>query len=197
MPPIRVATAPPRATDVANGAIAVFGSSEPQPGEALYETAREVGRLLALDGHSVLTGGYGGMMEGASRGATEAGGEAIGVICDIFPDRKPNPYVSRVVRSADLHERTRLLIEGATGFVVLAGKAGTLAELALLWALQRAGCLGRRPMVTLGDLWPAVVEQLAEAGLLESAQLARMRFTRSPAESVAALRRAFREEGSE
>ncbi|MCB0028595.1 MAG: hypothetical protein KDE28_11845, partial [Anaerolineales bacterium] len=42
--------------------IAVFGSSSPQPGSAAYETAREVGRLLAQRGYAVATGAYGGTM---------------------------------------------------------------------------------------------------------------------------------------
>ena len=52
--------------------VAVFGSSEPVEGELLYAVARDVGRELALAGYAVATGGYGGVMEAASRGAREA-----------------------------------------------------------------------------------------------------------------------------
>jgi len=57
----------------AKAAVAVFGSSEPAAGDPLYEAARRVGSLLAGAGYDVVTGGYGGVMEGASRGAVEAG----------------------------------------------------------------------------------------------------------------------------
>ncbi len=77
--------------------IAVFGSSEPLEGEPLYEQARRVGALLAAAGYRVVTGGYGGVMEGASRGAIERGGEAIGVVCGaVFPARSPNRYLTEV-----------------------------------------------------------------------------------------------------
>ena len=178
--------------------ISVFGSSEPLPGSPLYESAREVGRCLARAGLLVLTGGYGGVMEGASRGATEAGGRAIGVVCDIFPDRSANRYLSETVHSRDLHERTRLLVERAAGFIVLEGKAGTLAELALLWALHRAGCLDRRPVVLLGDRWRALVRHLDRSGQLEAAQLEITHHARNPEEAVIVLRQALPgEEASE
>lgn len=53
--------------------IAVFGSALPLEGSAAYEEARLTGQLLARAGYVVLNGGYGGVMEGASRGAREAG----------------------------------------------------------------------------------------------------------------------------
>lgn len=70
--------------------VAVFGSADPPEGDPLYELARTVGGLLVNAGYGVLTGGYGGVMEGASRGAAEAGGVAIGVTCAVFGDRAPS-----------------------------------------------------------------------------------------------------------
>ncbi len=171
--------------------IAVFGSSEPGPGEPLYRAAESLGRRLARSGFAVVTGGYGGVMEAASKGAREAGGRAIGVVCRIFPDREPNPWLTRVVDSVDLHERTRELIERAAGFVVLEGRAGTLAELAFLWALARAGQLGDRPVVLLGDPWEPLVALAAERGYLLDPELAVVRRAADPAAAVECLRRAL------
>jgi uncharacterized protein (TIGR00725 family) len=75
------------ADSLAGRTIAVFGSSEPKPGSEAYETARAVGRLLASRGARVANGGYGGVMEGASRGAAETNGAVVGVTCAIFGDR--------------------------------------------------------------------------------------------------------------
>ncbi len=168
-------------------AIAVFGSSEPLPGAPLYEQALRLGRLLAEAGHPVVTGGYGGVMEAASRGAREAGGQTIGETCEIFRDRKPNGYVDREIATADLHARTQRLIELSAGFVILSGKAGTLSELALLWALQRAGCLAERRVVLLGDPWRELLRFLAERDLLEPAQLSVTRVAETPEQAVREL----------
>ncbi len=170
------------------GAIAVFGSSEPRPGDPLYETARDVGRLLAGGGFRVVTGGYGGVMEGASRGAAEVGGSPLGVVCGVFRDRAPNPYLGEVVDTPDLFARTRTLVEAADGYVVLEGKSGTLAELSLLWALHRAGSLGRRPVVLLGDAWRPFLRHLVRARMIESEQFDVTRVVDSPEEALAAVR---------
>ena len=59
--------------------VTVFGSSRPPAGHADYEEARALGAALATRGFAVCTGGYGGTMEAASRGAKEAGGKVYGV----------------------------------------------------------------------------------------------------------------------
>jgi uncharacterized protein (TIGR00725 family) len=167
--------------------VAVFGSSEPAPDSLLYRIALETGRLLAARGFTVLTGGYGGVMEGASRGATEEGGNTVGVLCDIFSKRTANRWIQETIQAADLFERTRLLIENADAYVVLHGKAGTLAELTLVWALHRAGCLERRPVVLLGDGWSRFMQTLNDGGMLDPAQREITKIAVSPQEAVEVL----------
>src|SRR5215831_16801474 len=62
--------------------VSVFGGSQPKEGSLPYAEARELGRMLAEGGHTVLTGGYIGTMEAVSRGAAESGGHVIGVTCE-------------------------------------------------------------------------------------------------------------------
>jgi uncharacterized protein (TIGR00730 family) len=171
--------------------VAVFGSSETIPGEPLYEQARHLGALLARQDLLVVTGGYGGVMEAASRGAREAGGGALGVVCDGWSERGrlPNAYLSERVGTPDLHERTRGLVERADAYVVLPGKSGTLAELTLLWALHRAGALEERPIVLLGDPWPPLLRHLVEWNMLELAQLRVTRVVKTPEDAAALLAR--------
>jgi uncharacterized protein (TIGR00730 family) len=172
--------------------IAVFGSSEPGPGDPRYERARALGRALARAGYGVVTGGYGGVMEAASRGAREAGGTATGVVCgDLFSGRVPNPWLTESVSTPDLFERTRELVRRARGFVVLGGKAGTLAELAFLWALNRAGCLADRPVILLtgpsGEPWNALMTCLEHSDLLDPSELAATEIVASPGAAVRRL----------
>jgi len=172
--------------------IAVFGSSQPRPADEAYRTARRVGELLATAGYGVITGGYGGVMEAASRGAREAGGQTIGVPCGTFKGRRPNSWVTDVVPADDLYDRTRELIERAAGYIVLPGKAGTLAELAFLWALNRAGCLDGRPVVLLGAVWPSLMELLESTSMLEQDQLRHTHRVESPEQAVETLVRLLR-----
>jgi uncharacterized protein (TIGR00730 family) len=170
--------------------VAVFGSSQAEAGGSLYESARRLGELLSSAGYGVVNGGYGGVMEAVSLGARQAGGSATGVTARIFGGRgEGNAHLSRTILEEDLHLRTRRLIEMSTAYIILAGKAGTLAELAFLWALHRAGTLGDRPIVLLGPFWKGFVEDLVARDLLEPGQAAATAYAATPEEAVALIRR--------
>lgn len=172
-------------------AIAVFGSSEPPEGSAPYELARKVGSLLARSGFVVITGGYGGVMEAASRGAVEAGGECIGVTTRAFRASRtsPNRFLTTHVEEIGLFERTRELIERSDGYIILPGKSGTLAELTFLWALHRAHLLGSRPIVLLGSPWRRYVDQVEALGLVDRDQIAITKIADDAERAVEAIRK--------
>src|SRR5262245_62029230 len=60
-------------------AVSIFGSARVHHGDPMYGVARTVGRRLAEEGFTVITGGGPGIMEGANRGAAEAGGVSVGL----------------------------------------------------------------------------------------------------------------------
>jgi uncharacterized protein (TIGR00730 family) len=165
--------------------VAVFGSSEPQPGDPVYENARLVGTLLARAGCAVLNGGYGGVMEASGRGAREAGGHVIGVTVETFSGRTPNPYLVEEHREPNLYSRCRRLIEEGDAFIILPGRSGTLSELTLLWALLRAGQMPEKPIALMGEEWPPLLDTLRRLDFLEPRLLDVTRCTPSPEEAVA------------
>jgi uncharacterized protein (TIGR00730 family) len=175
-------------------AVAVFGSSEPAEGEPLYEAARRVGHLLAREGFEVVTGGYGGVMEAASRGAVEAGGVSLGITSRALSPlrRAPNPYLTRHIEEGDLFERTRELIGRSAGYIILPGKAGTLAELTFLWALNRAQLLQGRPIVLLGPSWRSYLEQVNALELVDPPELEITHVAGTPEEAVGLIRSKIR-----
>jgi len=159
--------------------VSVFGSSQARPGQEGYQIAEEVGRMLASHGFAVANGGYGGCMEAVSRGARAAGGEVIGVICGAWPTR-PNAFVSEVVRTGNLCERLRTLIElGTAGYVVLPGATGTLLELAGAWELASVKTPGARPIICVGEYWRPLVTLI---GRLKPSAARRVAFVGSPVE---------------
>src|SRR5262245_12732371 len=64
--------------------IAGFGSSTARPGSPAWTLSHDLGAELARAGATVMTGGYGGIMEACSQGANEAGGMVIGVTVELF-----------------------------------------------------------------------------------------------------------------
>ena len=146
--------------------VTVFGSSRPRQGEAEYETAFELGQLLASAGFALCNGGYGGIMEATARGAKEAGGTTIGVVSKIF-SMKSNSFIDRKIATASLVERLMKLIELGDAYVVLKGGTGTLVELAMVWELMNKRLLAKKPIVAIGNSWSPVIRTLRDQLLHE------------------------------
>jgi hypothetical protein len=118
--------------------VAVVGNSRPPP-QAL-PVAESLGRLIVEAGWRLVTGGMGGVMEAASRGAHAAQGYREGDVLGILPtsDRAAgNPYVDIAVPSNLGCARNVLVVATADAVVAVGGGAGTLSEIALAWQLGR------------------------------------------------------------
>ena len=141
--------------------VTVFGSSRPQAGEADYEEARALGAELARRGFAVCSGGYGGTMEAASRGAKEAGGRVLAVTATFFRART-NAWVDEETRVATWEERLFELIRQGDAYVACKGGTGTLVELAVVWEMLNKSVMAGKPFVVLGDFWRPIIERVRE-----------------------------------
>jgi hypothetical protein len=144
-----------------SGIITVFGSSRPRDGEDDYQQARELGRELAARGFRVCSGGYGGVMEAASRGAKDSGGATLAVTADFFK-REANAWVDEVSTMVTWQERLFELIRLGEGFVACKGGTGTLVELAVVWEMLNKGVMLGKPFVVLGEFWTPIIERVRE-----------------------------------
>ena len=100
--------------------ITVYGSSQVQAGDAVYQDALTIGSGLARAGYTVMSGGYFGVMEAVSKGARQAGGHVIGVTTDQIGlqfNVKPNSYLDEIVNYADLRDRLLHMVEHADGYL--------------------------------------------------------------------------------
>jgi uncharacterized protein (TIGR00730 family) len=140
--------------------ITIFGGSKPLPGSPAYLEAHRLGRLLAGAGYAVQTGGYIGIMEAISRGASECGGHVIGVTCDEIEGWRPvapNQWMMEEKRLPTLRERLFVLIDECDGAVALPGGIGTLAEIILSWAQLQIHPEDNRPLIVIGDGWEETI----------------------------------------
>ena len=144
-----------------NRTIAVFGSSRPKPGEPDYDEARSLGCALADRGFVVCSGGYGGVMEAASRGAKEVNGRTLAVTAAVFHSRA-NAWADEERSVGTWEERLFELIRCAHGYVACKGGTGTLAELAVVWEMLNKGFLTARPFVVLGDFWVPILDRVRQ-----------------------------------
>jgi uncharacterized protein (TIGR00725 family) len=118
---------------------AVIGDANPGP--EVVVAAEQLGRLLAGLGITVVSGGLGGVMEGVSRGARQAGGLVVGIV----PSNRladANPWCNVVIPTGFGHARNVLTALAGDFVVAIGGGAGTLSELCFAW-------MHGRPILTL------------------------------------------------
>jgi len=124
--------------------IGVIGSAGPEeyPGkggatEKLIKKAREIGRLLAERNVFVVTGGKGGIMEAAAKGAKEGGGITIGVIKDGKRFVSNNFTDVEVVTGMSTGGSEFVQTLMCDVLIVLGGGAGTLEEMTIAYRNQK------------------------------------------------------------
>lgn len=111
--------------------VAVIGGR--RVSKKLLREAEEVGRLLAREGFLVLTGGLGGVMEAASRGASNEGGTTVGILPQESADAA-NDYVDIPIATGLGIARNVIIARSADALIAVGGQYGTLSEIA--YALQ-------------------------------------------------------------
>jgi uncharacterized protein (TIGR00725 family) len=125
--------------------VAVIGGGTPQPDDEVH--AEAVGEVLAMGGATLITGGLGGVMAAACRGAKSAGGITVGVLPT--DDRSTaNEWVDVAVPTGLGEARNALVVRMADSIVAIGGEYGTLSEIGLA---LRAG----KPVIGLGT-WTLV-----------------------------------------
>lgn len=167
--------------------VTIFGGSKCCEPDPEYVQARRVGELLADAGYTICTGGYLGVMEGASRGAHERGGRVLGITMNQFK-AEPNRYLTDKVATPHFYERLQRLITRSVGFIAIRGGMGTVTELSLVWNKIQTGVIGPRPLVLLGDCWPPIVREWQNHLAVSEHDIKALDFAATPEEAVAIIK---------
>lgn len=109
-------------------AVSIFGSSKTHKNNKYYKLAYRTAYLLAKSGYTVITGGGGGIMEAANKGAKEAGGESVGLNIEIPVQQKPNDYITTLINFKYFFIRRVMFVKYAKAFIVFPGGFGTMDE---------------------------------------------------------------------
>lgn len=173
--------------------VTVFGSARFAPDHHYYRLAREVGRGLARAGYAVMTGGGGGVMEAANRGAKEAGGLSLGCNITLPREQMPNAYLDRFIQFEHFFARKVMLVKYSCAFVVLPGGFGTLDEAFEIATLIQNGKVERFPLIACGRaFWEKfvafAVDAMLREGTISREELEFIRLADDPDEVVRLIR---------
>jgi len=109
--------------------ILVIGFGKDHCPEIAYQAAYQVGLEVARRGALLISGGLGGVMEAASRGAKDGGGFVVGIVPQ---DDKgaANEFCDVVVATGIGFARDFLTAYSADAIIIVGGGAGTMIEVA-------------------------------------------------------------------
>lgn len=175
--------------------ITVFGSARFEEHHHYYRMARIMGRALAKNGFTVMTGGGPGIMEAANRGAreTEKTPKGYSISCNIellkFLPEFPNKYVDRMISMHYFFVRKVMLTKYSIAFIVMPGGLGTLDEFFEVTTLIQTGKLKNFPVILMGkDFWQPLIDfmenVLLKNNTIYKEDMERLLITDSPEEAL-------------
>lgn len=149
-------------------AVSIFGSARAKPNDRYYKLAIETASEAAKAGFAVITGGGGGIMEAANKGAAEAGGKSIGLNIELSKEQIPNEYQNLSLHFKYFFCRKVMFLKYAHGFIVFPGGYGTMDEffesLVLIQTLKQVSF----PVILMGsEYWSGLIKWMKESMLTE------------------------------
>ena len=135
-------------------AVSIFGSARIKPDDPIYQKAEKIAALFVKNKFAVITGGGGGVMEAANKGAAEAGGQSIGLNIVLPLEQKPNIYSNIKLEFKYFFIRKVMFIKYATAYIIMPGGFSTLDELFESVTLIQTQRIKPLPVIMVGtDYW--------------------------------------------
>ena len=150
-------------------AVSIFGSARTRPDDPQYKKAEAIAALFVKNGFGVITGGGGGIMEAANKGASEAGGTSVGLNIRLPFEQKPNPYATIQMEFNYFFIRKVMFIKYAAAYVVMPGGFGTMDELFEVMTLVQTRRIRPFPIIMVGtDYWGGLLDWIRSQLLAQS-----------------------------
>ncbi|MGB7070124.1 MAG: TIGR00730 family Rossman fold protein [Pyrinomonadaceae bacterium] len=169
--------------------VSVFGSARTPESDEMYKAARETSRLLAEAGFEIITGGGPGIMEGANRGAFEAGKVSVGCNIELPFEQYANPYLTKSLSFKYFFVRKTMFIKYSNAYIIFPGGFGTMDELFEALTLIQTRKIRNFPVVLFGSqYWRGLLAWLTSTMLNERnispEDLGLIHLTDSPSDAV-------------
>jgi uncharacterized protein (TIGR00730 family) len=149
-------------------AVSIFGSARTKPGSPYYTMASDIAKLMVKNGYAVITGGGGGIMEAANKGANEAGGQSVGLNITLPFEQDPNPYSNIKLQFNYFFVRKVMFVKYAMAYVIMPGGFGTLDELFEAVTLIQTQRIKPLPVILVGtSFWGGLIDWIKSTMLAE------------------------------
>ncbi len=173
--------------------ICVFCGSSAGKDTIYADDAREIGRLLATSGNTLVYGGGNvGLMGIVADSTLEHGGKVIGVIPDFLMKREVGHNgLSELIVVASMHERKKKMADLSDAFIALPGGWGTLDELAEILTWRQLGLIDQPiGLLNTNSFFSSLVSQMkimADSGFLHQDNMNFLHIEKTPSKMLTAL----------
>jgi len=149
-------------------AVSIFGSARTDSAHPYYQKAEKLASLFARNGYSVITGGGGGIMEAANKGALQGGADSVGLNITLPFEQKPNPYASIQIEFKYFFVRKVMFLKYAQACIIMPGGFGTLDELFETMTLIQTQRIRKVPIILVGkEYWEGLIDWVKDKFLKE------------------------------
>jgi uncharacterized protein (TIGR00730 family) len=175
-------------------AVSIFGSARTPPDDPIYDLARVIAAAFVKQGFSVITGGGGGVMEAANKGAAEAGGRSVGLNIRLPFEQSPNPHANIRLEFKYFFIRKVMFIKYAYAYIALPGGFGTLDEVFEVLTLIQTRRIKPFPIILVGSaywtgLWDWIKTYLHQAGMISPGDMNIVQIMDDPEQIAATVKR--------
>ena len=175
-------------------AVSIFGSARIKPDDPVYQKAERIAELLAQNKFAVITGGGGGVMEAANKGATKAGGPSVGLNIKLPFEQAPNPHADLQIEFNYFFIRKVMFIKYAYAYIAMPGGFGTLDEVFETITLIQTKRIKPFPIILVGsDYWSGLLDwvkaRLEDTGMISPGDMDLVQIMDDPEEVVATVKR--------
>jgi uncharacterized protein (TIGR00730 family) len=175
-------------------AVSIFGSARTKPDDPVYQQARQIAAAFAKEGFAVITGGGGGVMEAANRGAAEAGGHSVGLNIKLPFEQKPNDFANVQIEFNYFFIRKVMFMKYAAAYIGLPGGFGTLDEIFEVMTLIQTRRIKPFPVILVGgDYWNGLLDwirsRLLDGGMISPGDMDIVRVIDEPDEIVGVVKK--------
>jgi uncharacterized protein (TIGR00730 family) len=140
-------------------AVSIFGSARCKKEDPLYLKTYQLAKALGKNGFNVITGGGGGVMEAANKGARDAGVKSVGLNIELPLEQKPNPYANIKLSFRYFFVRKVMFVKYAVAYIIMPGGFGTLDECFEAITLIQTKKVKPFPVVLVdSEYWNGLVE---------------------------------------
>lgn len=140
-------------------AVSFFGSARTNPEDSYYQLTVTIAKELSRQGYAIITGGGPGIMEAANKGATEAGGDSIGLNINLPFEQEPNIFTNLPLSFKYFFVRKVMFIKYAQAFICMPGGFGTLDEAFEALTLIQTRRIKPFPVILVGsEYWSGLLD---------------------------------------